>query len=112
MPRDIIDVATRSTTGAPAALLDQADGRSRHFKRFVSLMGGFAAELGGIECLSPAQTTTLRNITAMALRAEQLQGALARGEPIDGGELARLATVSNELLDQLRRDRVAAPAAA
>lgn len=111
MQHDILDVATRSAQ-PPAALIDDGDGRSKHFRRFKGLVQALGEEIGGVEGLTAAQATQLRNIAAMQLRAEQLQGCLVRGEPVDGTELTRLTMVSSRLLAALRRGRAASPAAA
>lgn len=60
------------------ALIDDADGRSRHFRRFKEILATVAGQVGGADGLSPAQAITLRNAAALQLRAEQLQGALGR----------------------------------
>jgi hypothetical protein len=103
---------SRMPVRAPAILIDDADGRSKHFRRFKALIEAFGDQIGGRDGLSPAQATTLRNAAALQLHIETLQGRLVCGVAVDGGELARLTTTVARLLAQLHRGRQAGPIAA
>lgn len=112
MQPDTPHIAAQPAAGMPAALIADGDGRSKHFRRFKELLTALADQIGGADGLSPAQATALRNAAALQLRAEQLQGALVRGQSVDGGELARVVMVADRLIDRLRRGRAATPIAA
>jgi hypothetical protein len=107
-----MDLPTSTAPASTARLVDDADHRTRHFRRFKQLVAQIAEQVGEPESLTPVQATTIRNAAAMQLRAEQLAGALVRGETVDGCELARLVSISGRLISTLKRGRMVSAIAA
>jgi hypothetical protein len=60
------------------------------------LIAAFSADLG--ENLSEADMCLIRTAAGLALKSEQMQSALARGEDIDSDALIRLASTSRRAL--------------
>jgi glycosyltransferase A (GT-A) superfamily protein (DUF2064 family) len=91
---------TRSRlTNGNALFLEDVDARSRVARRQRDLERSFAAEIGGD--LSVVQRIRIAQAAALAVRSEQLQSKIARGEPdVDDHRLAKVATaLRRELID-------------
>jgi hypothetical protein len=79
------------------------DGRSSSARRFRDLVESFSAELGGMDCLSEAEKALVRQAASLAMRAEQLQGAIVRGESVNPDELIRLTNTARRTLASIKR---------
>jgi hypothetical protein len=79
------------------------DGRSRHARRYYDLCADLACDLGGN--LSTAEMAIVRQSSALTVRAEELQAAICRGEPVNTDDAVRLANASARLLAALRSKR-------
>jgi hypothetical protein len=84
-------------------LLTGIDGRSATARRFRDLIADYAREHGGNAALSTAELGMVRQAAAITLRAEQLQAAIVRGEPVLADELIRLSSEARRILSSLRR---------
>jgi hypothetical protein len=72
-------------------------------RRFNTLVHQYARELGFDErSLLTAECELIRQAAALALRAEQLQAGIVRGEPIDPDELIRLSSEGRRVLRSMR----------
>jgi hypothetical protein len=67
------------------------------------LIADYAREAGGSAVLSNAELGMVRQAAAITLRAEQLQAAIVRGEPVLADELIRLSSEARRVLSGLRR---------
>ena len=94
-------VRSRVTNGSK--LLTGIDGRSATARRFRDLIADYAREHGGNAALSTAELGMVRQAAAITLRAEQLQAAIVRGEPVLADELIRLSSEARRILSSLRR---------
>lgn len=81
-------------------MLVNVDGRSASARRFRDLVHSFEADIGGN--LSEAERGLIRQAAALQLRAEQMQSALVRGEPVNDDDLVRVAGAAKRLLGTLR----------
>lgn len=97
-----VSPANRSRITNGTQLLAGVDGRAPAARRFRDLLNGFAADLGGFDSLSLFDKTSLRNCAGMALRLEQMQAAIARGDSgVSTDELIRLAGSLNRILENV-----------
>jgi hypothetical protein len=88
----------RSAISNGRRLLDGVDHRSAQARRFRDLVNAFAANFGGVAALTEGERVLVRQAAACALRAEQLQAALVKGDPVEPDELIRLANTSRRML--------------
>jgi hypothetical protein len=72
------------------------DGRSHGARRFRDLVEAYTAEIGGT--LTESESGLVRQAAALALRCEQLQAAIVRGEPVDDDLLVRISGTAKRLL--------------
>jgi hypothetical protein len=72
------------------------DGRSHHARRFRDIIQSYVDEIGGT--LTESEMGLIRQAAALALRCEQLQAAIARGEQIDDDLLVRISGTAKRLL--------------
>jgi hypothetical protein len=72
------------------------DGRSHHARRFRDLVAAYTAEIGS--SLTESESGLVRQAAALALRCEQLQAAIVRGEAIDDDLLVRISGTAKRLL--------------
>ncbi len=93
------------TNGSP--FLGQVDGRSAAARRHRDLERAYAADLGGP--LTTAQRVTIGQAAALTVRAEQMQASIARGDPVDGEEMIRLANTLERLITALGLKGAPAP---
>lgn len=91
----------RSAVTNGSRLLDGIDGRSAAARRFRDLVQAFETEIGG-EQPSELERGLIRQAAALALRAEQLQAAIVRGEAVDDDHLIRLSGEARRLVDVLK----------
>lgn len=87
-------------TGDGIELPRSADGRTLNSRRFRSLCDAFAAEFGGQ--LTEVDRSLIAQAAGLTLRAEQLQGAIVRGETISNDELVRITSTARRLLETIR----------
>lgn len=93
---------SRKTNGK-AAFLGKVDGRSVVARRQRDLERAYAAELGGD--LTIWQRVKVAQAAALTVRAEQLQAAIAGGDPeIDDEDLVRVANALRRELADLGLD--------
>ena len=84
------------------------DGRSLQARRFRDLMRGYEQEF---EVTSEADRALLRTAATLSLKIEEMEAAQLRGEPVDAGDLTRLAGERRRTLTDLRhRGEANAPA--
>jgi hypothetical protein len=95
--------ATRSAISNGSRVLNGVDGRSASARRFKDLIANFSRDLGGLEHLTEAEHALVRQAASLTLRAEQLQAAVVRGEPIDPDELIRLTSEARRCLSSVRK---------
>ncbi len=94
---------TRSAISNGSRILEGIDGRSTGARRFKDLIESFSRDMGGIERLSEAEQTLVRQAASLTMRAEQLQSAIVRGEAIDPDELIRLSNTARRCLKAVQR---------
>ncbi len=83
--------------------LEGVDGRSASARRFRDLLESFSAEYGGVGSLNETTRALIRQAASLTIRAEQLQAAIVRGEPVDPDELIRLTNTARRTLAGIRR---------
>jgi hypothetical protein len=75
------------------------DGRSHHARRFRDLVDAYTTEIGGT--LTESESGLVRQAAALALRCEQLQAAIVRGEAVDDDLLVRISGTARRLLSAI-----------
>lgn len=101
---------TRSAVSNGTRLLEGVDGRSSPARRFRDLIQSFARDLGGFSRLTEAERALVRQAASLTLRAEQLQAAVVRGEPVDADTLIRLSGEARRLLSSIPKREAPKPA--
>jgi hypothetical protein len=91
---------TRSKISNRSRMLPGVDGRSSAARRFRDICANYEAEFGGN--ISELERDLIRQAAGLTLRAEQLQGAIVRGEPISNDELVRISSTAKRLLEPIR----------
>jgi hypothetical protein len=81
-------------------LLPGVDGRSSNARRFRDICSAYEAEAGGN--VTEVERDLIRQAAGLTLRAEQLQGAIVRGEAVDDDELIRLSNTAKRLIAGIR----------
>ena len=94
---------TRSAVSNGSRMLEGIDGRSTGARRFKDLIESFSRDLGGIDRLSEAEQTLVRQAASLTMRGEQLQAAIVRGEPVDPDELIRLSNTARRCLEAVKK---------
>lgn len=94
---------SRVTNGR--AFLEGVDGRSALARRFRDIVAQLAADQGGADRLSEARLQLLRRFAAAAVLAEDMEGKLARGEPIDLQQHALLSSTLVRIAQRIGIDR-------
>lgn len=89
----------RSAVTNGSRLLEGVDGRSASARRFRDLVRSFSEEIGGE--LTELELGLVRQAAAVTLKAEALQAALVRGEPVDGDQLIRLSGTARRILSAI-----------
>jgi hypothetical protein len=89
----------RSAVSNRSRLLPGVDGRSSNARRFRDICAAYEAEAGGN--VTEVERDLIR-AAGLTLRAEQLQGAIVRGEAVDNDELIRLSSTAKRLLAGIR----------
>jgi hypothetical protein len=84
-------------------LLAGVDGRGRVARRFRDVLYDLIAEFGGANALTTAELGLARQAAALTLRAESLQAAIVKGEPVSDDELIRTASEARRIMFALRR---------
>ena len=90
----------RSAISNRSRLLPGVDGRSSNARRFRDICAAYDAEAGGN--VTEVERDLIRQAAGLTLRAEQLQGAIVRGEAVDNDELIRLSSTAKRLLEAIR----------
>jgi hypothetical protein len=90
----------RSAVSNRSRLLPGVDGRSANARRFRDICAAYETEAGGN--VSEVERDLIRQAAGLTLRAEQLQGAIVRGEAVDNDELIRLSSTAKRLLEAIR----------
>ena len=93
----------RSAVSNGRRLHHDADGRSAKARRFRDLIIELSAEYRDGESLSVAERGAIRQAAAIMVRAEEIQAAVVRGEPINDDVLIRLSSEVRRILVALRR---------
>jgi hypothetical protein len=91
---------TRSRISNRSRMLPGVDGRSSAARRFRDICANYEAEAGGN--VTEVERDLIRQAAGLTLRAEQLQGAIVRGEPISNDELVRISSTAKRLLETIR----------
>lgn len=81
------------------------DGRRRSSRRYKTLTQEFSADLGGDASLSNAERALVAQAAVLALRAEELRGAILRGDTIDDDQLVRCSNSFTRILMALGQRR-------
>ena len=101
----------RSAVTNGSRLLEGIDGRSPLARRFRDLIKAYEAEIGGE--LTEVERGLVKQAAALTLRAEQMQAAIVRGEPIDNDQLIRISGTAKRILgaigDKASKRRPAGP---
>jgi hypothetical protein len=95
--------ATRSAVSNGSRILEGVDGRSSGARRFKDLVENFSRDLGGIDRLSEAEQSLIRQAASLTMRGEQLQAAIVKGEPVDPDELIRLSNTARRCLEGIQK---------
>jgi hypothetical protein len=90
---------SRITNGSK--LVAAVDGRSAEARRYKDVAFSLADDLGGAAGLTEAQRALVRQVAAMTVQSEKLQGAVLRGEEVDIEQLTRLSNALSRMLHRL-----------
>jgi hypothetical protein len=90
---------SRITNGSK--LVAAVDGRSAEARRYKDVAFALADDLGGASGLTEAQRALVRQVAAMTVQSERLQGAVLRGELVDVEQLTRLSNSLSRMLHRL-----------
>jgi hypothetical protein len=82
-------------TNGRQLFLDRLDGRGRLARRYRDLYRGFLSQTDG------GNEVMVRTLTSMCLQREQLDSAVARGEPVDAMNLIRVCGAISRLMTKL-----------
>jgi hypothetical protein len=96
----------RSRVSNGRDVLPDVDGRSVIARRYRDILAALASDQGGADHMSEARVQLCRRFAALAVQAEQMESALARGEPIDLQQHALLASTLVRLASRIGIDRV------
>jgi hypothetical protein len=69
-------------------------------RRYRDICRAYEAEVGGD--VGEVERDLIRQVAGLTLRAEQLQAAIVRGEPVSDDELVRISSTANRLLETIR----------
>jgi hypothetical protein len=72
-------------------------------RRFKDLVESFSRDLGGVDRLSEAEQSLIRQAASLTMRGEQLQAAIVKGEPVDPDELIRLSNTARRCLEGIQK---------
>jgi hypothetical protein len=81
-------------------LPEGVDLRTRAALRFRHLVQTYTKELGG--SVGEADQALVKTAAGLVLRSEEMQAALVSGQPVDNGELVRVASEARRILGMLR----------
>jgi hypothetical protein len=93
-------------------LLPDLDGNSTQGRRFADIVLSLVAEMGGEGALGEESRVQVRQVGALTIRLEVMQGALVRGEAVDLEAFTRMSNALTRTLRALgikRRARSTAP---
>ena len=79
------------------------DARRLAARRFRTLVGSFAHDLGGADALTEADRILIRQAVGLVLRAETLQEKIAAGESVDVDALVRVNSEARRAVSMLRK---------
>lgn len=103
--KDRIPTNVRSkVTNGTKALLD-GDGRLRNARRFRDIANAILVDQGGPELCSESRLQLIRRFAATCVLAEQLEGALTRGEEVNVERHALLCSTLTRLAQRIGIDR-------
>jgi hypothetical protein len=103
-----ISAVNRSRVTNGTTLLAGVDGRSHQARRFRDLVQAYGQEFS---VASELDRGLIRQAAMLALKSEQLQAAIVRGEDVDADTITKLAGQQRRALADLRRRATAtAPA--
>jgi hypothetical protein len=94
-------LTNRSRVTNGSKLVAAVDGRSASARRYKDVAFSLADDLGGASGLTEAQRALIRQIAAMTVQSERLQGAVLRGELVDVEQLTRLSNALSRMLHRL-----------
>lgn len=80
-------------------MLQGIDGRSAGARRFRDICRSYEEEAGGT--VSEVERDLIRQAAGLTLRAEQMQAAIVRGEPIDNDQLIRISSTAKRILEAI-----------
>jgi hypothetical protein len=80
-------------------LLQGTDGRTSSSRRYRDLVRAYEGEVGGV--LNELERGLVRQAAALALRAEQMQSAIVRGEPVDTDVMIRLSSTCKRIVEAI-----------
>jgi hypothetical protein len=92
-------LTTRSAVSNRSRLLEGVDGRTASARRYRDLCRAFEAELGGP--LNEVELGLVKQAATLTLRAEQMQGAVVRGEMVNSDQLIRLSGTARRILNSI-----------
>ena len=91
---------TRSGISNRSRLLPGVDSRSAAARRFRDICAVYETEAGGN--VTEVERDLIRQAAGLTLCAEQLQGAIVRGEAVNNDELVRISSTAKRLLEAIR----------
>jgi hypothetical protein len=91
-----VSATNRSKMTNGSKLLDCVDGRSSEARRFRDILRGYQRQFAA------ASEEDCRVAAMLAMRLEQMQSQLVRGEPVDDGMMLTTAKTHQHLLSALK----------
>jgi hypothetical protein len=82
------------------------NGNAAWTRRWRDLTSAHAADLGGADILSEAQSSLIRRVATIEIELEQLEGKLSKGEAVDLDGYTRAASHLRRILETLGIKRV------
>jgi hypothetical protein len=95
----------RSRVSNGSDLLPDVDGRSAIARRYRDIVSAILVDQGGADQCSEARKQLIRRFAAASVLAEQMEAALARGEPIEIAEHALLTSTLVRIAQRIGIDR-------
>jgi hypothetical protein len=95
----------RSAVTNGRRLFVDGDGNSAWSRRFRDLAAQHAADLGGADTLSEAQSSLIRRVAAIEVELERQEGRMSLGEGVDLDAYTRAAGHLRRLLETLGIER-------
>lgn len=94
----LLETKRRSRRACPG--MPRVDRRTVAARRFRDICRSYELEAGGD--VTAVERDLIAQAAGLVMRAEQMQAALIKGEPVNNDELVRISSTAKRLLDTIR----------